>query len=90
MITHRQITAAQSTELATIKNTLTVDKMKLDRFFSVFLDEAEMDTEDTNTHEWITYREMLKEYERVNDLIKTTDYYLGHYETRPSSFQNIK
>lgn len=81
MITRSLIaeTAAHSyNELFNIKNTLVVEKMKLDKFFSVFLDSAEMDEEDVNTPEWVTYREMLKNYERVNTLITATDYYLAN------------
>lgn len=58
---------------------LIVEKMKLDKFFSIFLDRNELDDNDTDTLEWKTYRMMTKEYERVEDLIKTTKYYLGEY-----------
>lgn len=78
MITHRQITTAQTIELSTIKNTLTVDKMKLDRFFSIFLDRYEMTEDNLDTPEWFTYREMLKHYDHINNLIKTTDYRIQH------------
>lgn len=78
MISFRDITNAGPTQLINIRNQLVVEKMKLDKFFSVFLDESEMDEQDTNTPEWVTYREMLKSYERVNQLIKSTDYYIKH------------
>lgn len=78
MISFRDITNAGPNQLIDIRNQLVVEKMKLDKFFSVFLDESEMDDQDTNTPEWVTYREMLKSYERVNQLIKSTDYYIKH------------
>lgn len=78
MITLRDITTAQPNQLVPIKNQLIVEKMKLDKFFSMFLDENEMDDDNTNSPEWVTYREMLKSYERVNQLIKSTDYYISH------------
>lgn len=58
---------------------LIIEKMKLDKFFSIFLDRYELDDNNTDTLEWKTYRMMTKEYERVEDLIKTTKYYLGEY-----------
>lgn len=78
MISFRDITNAGPNQLIDIRNQLVVEKMKMDKFFSVFLDESEMDEQDTNTPEWVTYREMLKSYERVNQLIKSTDYYIKH------------
>lgn len=78
MITHREVAQATTMELPALKNKLVIDKMKLDRFFSVFLDKYEMTEEDLDTPEWFTYREMLKEYDRVNHLIKTTDYRIQH------------
>lgn len=58
---------------------LIVEKMKLDKFFSIFLDRYELDDNNTDTLEWKTYRMMTREYERVENLIKTTKYYLGEY-----------
>lgn len=78
MIKHSDIVDAQGQQLFNIKNQLIVEKMKLDKFFSKFLDANEMDEEDTTTPEWFTYKEMLKDYERVNKLIKSADYYIAH------------
>lgn len=78
MITLTQIVNATPNQLPGIRGELIVEKMKLDKFFSVFLDENEMDDNDTTTPEWVTYHEMLKTYERVNQLIKSTDYYISH------------
>ena len=78
MITRSEIHNAGPEQLLTIRDQLIVEKMKLDKFFSIFLDENEMDDDNTNSPEWVTYREMLKSYERVNQLIKSTDYYISH------------
>lgn len=76
MITLQDVAAANRTDLYDIKGQLQVDKMKLDRFFSIFLDENEMDENDLNTPVWFTYKEMLKEYDRIDRLLKTTDFYI--------------
>lgn len=78
MITLSDIHKAGPGQLPGIKNQLIVEKMKMDKFFSVFLDQSEMDDQDTNSPEWVTYREMLKSYERINQLLKSTDYYISH------------
>ena len=79
MITYEQVHGARDNKqsLRNLRNGLVVDKMKLDKFFSIFLDSVEMDLDDTTTPEWITYKQMIKEYHRVERLITTTDYYLN-------------
>lgn len=77
MITYRQITSAQPVELVSIMNTLSIDKMKLDKFFSIFLEQYEMTEDNLDTPEWFTYREMSKEYERISRLLKTADFYIN-------------
>lgn len=76
MITLQDVAAANRSDLYNIKGQLQVDKMKLDRFFSIFLDENEMDEDDLDTPVWFTYKEMLKEYDRIDRLLKTTDFYI--------------
>lgn len=78
MTSHREVANASPADLPTLKDKLVIDKMKLDKFFSVFLDQYEMTDDNLDTPEWFTYREMLKEYDRVNHLIKTTDYRIQH------------
>lgn len=79
MITLREVATASRDSLYEIKSELIIDKMKLDKFFSVFLDENEMEENNLDTPEWFTYREMLKNYDRVNQLLKTTDFYIGQH-----------
>lgn len=78
-VTRCEVLEADPQTLGIIRHNLIVERMKLDKFFSVFLDSVEMDDQDTSTMEWITYREMLKEYSRVEHLIKTTDNRIRHY-----------
>ena len=61
------------------KNHLIVQKMKLDKFFTMFLDkfEKQMDPDNTNTPIWKLYKTKLKEYDKVSYDIKATDYWLS-------------
>lgn len=61
-----------------VQNTLFVEKMKLDKFFSLFLDkfERKMDPENTDTPIWKLYKAKLKEYADVQQSITTAKYYL--------------
>jgi hypothetical protein len=53
--------------------------MKLDKFFTMFLDkfEKQMDPDNTNTPIWKLYKTKLKEYDKVSYDIKATDYWLS-------------
>lgn len=84
MITLQEISGASYDRLCEIKNNLIVQKMKLDRFFSVFLDSVELSDENVGDDDWTTYREMLKDYNEVEHLIRTTDYYIGQHERSTS------
>lgn len=84
MITVQEISSAPYNVLCEIKNNLIVQKMKLDRFFSVFLDSVELSEENVGDDDWTTYREMLKDYNEVEHLLRTADYYIGQYERSTS------
>ena len=58
---------------------LTVQKMKLDKFFSMFLEkfERQMDPDRTDTPVWKLYKNKLKEYEKVDHEIKSTRYWIN-------------
>lgn len=53
-------------------------KMKLDKFFTMYLDkfESKMDAEETNTPVWDLYKKKTKEYAEINQSIRTAEYYL--------------
>ena len=58
---------------------LTVQKMKLDKFFSMFLEkfERQMDPDRTDTPVWKLYKNKLKEYEKVDHELKATGYWIN-------------
>ena len=60
------------------QNELILQKMKLDKFFSMFLEkfERQMDPDKTDTPVWKLYKSKLKEYENVQREIKATKYWI--------------
>lgn len=60
-------------------NSLQIEKMKLDKFFSMFLEkfERKMDADKTDTPVWKLYRAKLKEYEKINQELKNTQYWIA-------------
>ena len=60
------------------QNELILQKMKLDKFFSLFLEkfERQMDPDKTDTPVWKLYKSKLKEYENVQREIKATKYWI--------------
>jgi len=58
---------------------LQVQKMKLDKFFSMFLEkfERQMDPDKTDTPVWKLYKNKLKEYEKVDHELKATRYWIN-------------
>jgi hypothetical protein len=58
------------------------EKMKLDKYFSIFLDDNadEMDKCDTyDSPAWKTYKEKLKEYHAIETNLKHTQYFLNKH-----------
>ena len=55
-----------------------IQRMKLDRFFSLFLDkfEKQMDPDKTDTPIWKLYKKKLKEYDDVQRNIKAAEYWI--------------
>lgn len=58
-------------------NIFTTEKMKLDKFMSMFLEkfERKMNWEDLDTPIWNLYRKKSDEYSKVSQLIKVATYY---------------
>jgi len=58
---------------------LQVQKMKLDKFFSMFLEkfERQMDPDRTDTPVWKLYKNKLKEYEKVDHELRATQYWIS-------------
>jgi len=78
MITVTDIYRADPTKLQSILDKLIVDKMKIDKFFSIFLDNTELEDTNTDTDDWTIYKEMLKEYERIDHLLTTSRYHIKY------------
>jgi hypothetical protein len=55
-----------------------LQKAKLDKYFSEFLDKNDREMSEANydSPAWITYRDMLKDYEVVEKFIGTSRYYI--------------
>jgi len=64
-------------ELLDIKHQLYMEKMKLDKFFSMFLEkfDRKMDPNETDTPIWKLYNIKLKEYSDIDKCIKAATYY---------------
>jgi len=64
-------------ELIEIKNNFVLEKMRMDKFFSIFLAENELDENEVDTKEWKIYKTKLADYQRLNILINWAEYYLN-------------
>jgi hypothetical protein len=60
-------------------NSLQIEKMKLDKFFSMFLEkfERKMDADKTDTPVWKLYKAKLKEYDKISQELKNTNYWIS-------------
>ena len=65
-------------DLITKYNNLLSERMKMDKFFTMFLDkyERKMDPERTDTPIWKLYKQKHKEYGQLCQDIRTTNYYI--------------
>jgi hypothetical protein len=61
------------------RNALIMERMKLDKFFSMFLEkfERKMDPDRTDTPVWKLYKTKLKEYDKVQSGIKAAEYWIN-------------
>ena len=64
-----------------LRNALVLEKMKLDKFFSMFLSkfERKMDPDRTHTPIWDLYKKKSKEYSELQRTITIADYYLNKF-----------
>lgn len=60
---------------------LVVERMKMDKFFSMFLEkfEKKMDPDKLDTPVWKLYKQKLKEYDKISHGIKTADYWIAKH-----------
>lgn len=61
------------------RNKLILEKMKMDKFFSNFLDkfERKMDPDKPNTPIWKLYKAKMNEYSELDRKLKTAEYWLS-------------
>lgn len=67
--------------IISVQNELFVERMKMDKFFSMFLDkfERKMDPDCTDTPIWKLYKAKLKEYADIQQAILAAKYYLNKH-----------
>jgi hypothetical protein len=60
---------------------LLVQKMKLDKFFTLYLDkfEKQMDSEKPNTPVWKLFKKKSDEYSKLNQEIRNVEYWIKKY-----------
>lgn len=63
-------------EMETELDQLTMDKMRLDKFFSLYLDKfgSKMNHEKPDTKIWNLYKQKMTEYTTLSTAIKTLEY----------------
>jgi hypothetical protein len=61
------------------RNDLLAEKMKLDKFFTMFLDkfERKMDPENTNTPVWKLYKKESARYNKICQEIRNAEYWIA-------------
>ena len=74
MITTTKIARSNRVELNAIYQELIHEKMILDKFFSFYLSDNELDHDIPDTPQWKVYKQRLTEYSELSDLIKSTEY----------------
>lgn len=66
-------------DMLNVHTTFVVEKMKMDKFFSDFLEQTELEMSSDDTFSgpaWQTYKAKLKEYATLEQFIKQSKYYL--------------
>lgn len=60
-------------------NNLKIEKMKLDKFFSMFLEKygSKLDAEKPNTPHWKLYHQKYDEYMKLNHKINSLQYFMS-------------
>lgn len=66
--------------ISELYNMFVVEKMALDKYFSVFLEESEDEMSQSQNFDspaWKIYKEKLKEYDEIEKLVTRSRYYLN-------------
>ncbi len=66
-------------EMTEKREGLYIQKMKLDKFFSLYLEKfgSKMDPDKPNTKIWALYKTKLKEYDNLSREIKAIEYWIS-------------
>jgi hypothetical protein len=78
MVTVTDIIRAPQDQRISIRNELVIDRMKMDKTFSIFLDTTDLRDSDPDTDEWRDYKTMMDHYTNVSSLIKIAEYYIAN------------
>ena len=78
---YSEIVKSQSNpnELHKLLTTCLGERMKMDKFFTMYLDkfEKKMDPDNTKTPIWDLYKKKLKEYSELQQATKAAQYFIG-------------
>jgi hypothetical protein len=66
-------------------------KMRLDKFFSMFLDQYgdQMDSDNTDTPVWKLYKAKLKDYDNVSRSIKEAEYWMKKADLKQADTEKV-
>ena len=65
-----------TTDLSNRYDELLLERARLDKFFSIFLNEYDLEEEELDSPVWVTYKSKLNEYSSLNLKIKTVEFKL--------------
>lgn len=66
-------------------------KMRLDKFFSMFLDQYgdQMDSDNTDTPVWKLYKAKLKDYDTISRSIKEAEYWMKKADLKQADLEKV-
>lgn len=76
MTTYRDIIDANKEQLSVIHHELLMERMRMDKEFSIFLDTHDLSEIDINHNLWKQYKEMLTKYSDVKIMLNTSQFYM--------------
>lgn len=74
-ISHDDVFKASKKQLQRYNNDLIIYKSRLDTFFEYFIENVPLKDSNSSDPNWAVYKNMMEEYERVEDLLVSVDYY---------------
>ena len=77
MLTIYNMSSASRDQLLQYNQELVVERMKMDKEVSIFLDKHDLKETEPDTEDWTQYHRYMDKYASVQHLLKLTEYYLG-------------